>query len=275
MLFSVVFILVAVASAQDESLNEKEPEYVPTIVGGVNAYLGDYPHMASLGFEGDDYVVWLCGGSLISNRYVLTAAHCLSSQQFGKVKYVRLGTVLLNGGQPQNYLVSKTIPHPKYKPPSVYHDIALLRLNREVQTNKYIKPAQLFSEKTVPQYLSTRAIGWGLTEHGGRSSNILQHVTLDLFSYEECQTSYATVSTRRLPNGLDDETQICAGGRNSERDTCQGDSGGPLEFFTYYNRVHFLIGITSIGKACGSVNTPSIYTRVSYYKDWIEENMKS
>lgn len=272
MFFCAVLILVTFARGQDgDSAKERELGLIPTIVGGVDTRLGDYPHMAALGFEGEDKIVWICGGSLVSKQFVLTAAHCINSQAFGKVKYVKLGTVLLDGGDPQEYIVSQIITHPNYKPPSVYHDIALLKLDKAVTFNKLVKPAHLFSQKEIPRKPSPRALGWGLTEHGKTSgSNILKNVILDFFTYQECQTSYASTSVRKLKNGLDDETQICAGGRHSERDTCQGDSGGPLGFFTYFKREHYLVGVTSIGKACGGLNTPSIYTRVSYYKDWID-----
>lgn len=65
------------------------------------------------------------------------------------------------------------------------------------------------------------ATGWGMLQFGGETSDHLMKVTLKYFSLEECQKTYQNVSSRRLPNGIDDERQICAGGRNEEKDTCQ------------------------------------------------------
>ena len=104
------------------------------------------------------------------------------------------------------------------------------------------------------------------------ASNDLLKVVLDFYSHPDCRKVFTEgVSKRRLRDGIVDESQICAGGVNESKDTCQGDSGGPLQI--YHHEVYCmysLVGITSFGKVCGSINSPGVYTRVSNYVSWIE-----
>lgn len=122
--------------------------------------------------------------------------------------------------QPQDFLITERYPHPQYKPPQQYNDIALVRLDKEAVITPYVRPLCLQVEKELPTY-SPIATGWGRLQFGGETSENLMKVTLKYFSWEECQEAYKNVSSRRLPNGIDDDRQVCAGGRNEEKDTCQ------------------------------------------------------
>lgn len=140
------------------------------------------------------------------------------------MKYVRLGDLDLysdtDDAQPQDFFVAERHAHPGYRPPEQYNDIALLRLDREAVITPYVRPLCLQTEKELPPY-NPIATGWGRLQFGGETSDYLMKVTLKFFSWEECQTVYQNVSKRRLPIGIDDDSQICAGGRNEEKDTCQ------------------------------------------------------
>lgn len=114
------------------------------ILGGEETNLGDFPHMAALGYPSDEGVSWKCGGALVAENYVLTAAHCLTREQ---PNVVRLGQVNLqanleaSGGQ--DVPVDSIIMHPDYVPRFNYHDVALLRLASNVSMSDTIYPACL------------------------------------------------------------------------------------------------------------------------------------
>ncbi|KAK9701885.1 Trypsin [Popillia japonica] len=269
------------------------------VIGGRDARPKEFPHLAVLGYGQPDAVRWLCGGSLISENYVLTAAHCIFTNGLGTVRYVRLGELDLNSttddAEERDFTVAQTITHPLYDPSFSYHDIALIRLNASVERfNSYIRPVCLPLYKTI-------VAGWGLTEVGGDTSTILQRATLKHVDNARCRRSYfrqkklpnSTILQRatlkhvdnarcrrsyfrqkKLPNEVQEEIQVCADGGSERRDTCQGDSGGPMQYTNWdYETADFLgfvevAGITSVGRGCGL--TAGVYTRVLPYVRWIE-----
>ncbi|KAL3290149.1 hypothetical protein HHI36_023513 [Cryptolaemus montrouzieri] len=240
------------------------------IIKGTPAMATAFPHMAALGYGPENSIQWLCGGSLISEQYVLTAAHCLRSMEMGNVSWVRLGDNNLtsqNSETSQMFSVGERIPHPDYSPASKYNDLALLKLDHPVEFSEYVLPICLStSELDVKEQLV--ATGWGKTDVNGPRSNTLMKVDLDYFPNDVCRVAYADVPKRDLPEGVLADKQLCAGSKTDQRDTCQGDSGGPLQIRT--DKL-YLVGITSIGKMCGLPNVPAIYTKVLHYIPWIEQ----
>lgn len=238
------------------------------VVGGRDAEEGEFPHMAALGYGNIKNITWSCGGSLVSDRFVLTAAHCVNDPKYGEVQYVQLGfTRILSRPREGNFFfVEKVFTQEDYHPPSIYNDIALIKLARRVIFNANVKPACLFtdSHKDLARNNSLIATGWGLTRLGGTKSDILQAV--ELRNYNNC-TNFYGVNSRKYNVGIRD-SQICAGS-TEEKDTCQGDSGGPLQVFDFRKKLHVIMGVTSTGRVCAS-DTPAIYTKVSNYLDWIE-----
>ncbi|KAK1122667.1 hypothetical protein K0M31_009110 [Melipona bicolor] len=243
------------------------------IVGGTKAEPKEFPHMAAIGYDSRSGVVWQCGGTLISERFVLSAAHCISSVVWGKANWVRLGDLNLkrtdDDARPQDFQIVKRIKHPKYSIRYSYHDIALFKLEKDVEFSAYIRPSCLpYSSPDVDTDKAT-ATGWGADEYLGDPTNDLLKVTINLVSQSICNRSYGYDS--KLPRGIVDEWQICAG--ENGKDTCQGDSGGPLSIFnTDYYCMYNLIGITSFGIVCGE-NIPGVYTRVYNYISWIERTV--
>lgn len=255
-----------------EKIDALDKPYFPEVVGGHDAEEKEFPHMAALGFGERDDIKWLCGGTLISEKHILTAAHCLSNSQYGEVKFVKLGDIylkrpLLEGGKILG--VKKVIRHPEYKPPSKYHDIGILELTEPLEFSLNIRPACLYPYNDfMKDYV--KATGWGLTDFGGSSTNSLQEVTLNIFSDEECKRAYKN-SARILGSGISNDNQLCAGSKTESKDTCQGDSGGPLVRARSVEGLHYLVGVTSFGKSCGVANVPGVYTKVVYYIPWIEK----
>uniref|UniRef100_U5ESE3 Putative trypsin-like serine protease n=1 Tax=Corethrella appendiculata TaxID=1370023 RepID=U5ESE3_9DIPT len=245
---------------------------VELIVDGVAAKSREFPHMAIIGFGDEPKIEYLCGGSLVSDRFIITAGHCLYSEELGDAKVARLGELSLNSTEdeafPEDFKVIETIPHPEYKASVRYNDIALLKLDRKVIFSPYIRPICLPQQAEIRQKRAI-ATGWGKIGYSEASSEILLKVTLDLFTHDECTTHFTP--NRRLADGIIETSQLCAGSRDSSKDTCQGDSGGPLQV---YNEevycTYTIIGITSFGKYCGLAGTPGVYTKVYPYIPWIQ-----
>ncbi|EFN81876.1 Serine protease snake [Harpegnathos saltator] len=232
--------------------------------------------MTAIGFEnGENEILWQCGGSLISDKVVLTAAHCTFSKDWGIAKWARVGDLNLartnDDARPQTIRIVERISHPDYKNPSEYHDIAIMKLETSVTYNAWVRPAclpvDLPDTGTDGEAVAT---GWGRVDWAEEqgSDNLLK-VTLSLVPQQSCNESFFDVdSIIKLARGIVDEWQICAG--EEGKDTCQGDSGGPLAVFnTVHECVYNIIGITSVGRLCGSI-IPGIYTRVYNYIPWIE-----
>nr|ARK20044.1 serine protease snake-like protein [Ampulex compressa] len=247
------------------------------IVGGKKADPKEFPHMAAIGYRSrQSNFVWLCGGTLISERFVLTAAHCTFSGEWGRAVRVRVGDLNLartdDGATPQDIDVLERIRYPKYQGTSEYHDIALLRLAADAIFNAWVRPACLPVD--LPEFDEERkavATGWGHVEWAAdEGSDDLRKVTLKIVEHERCNASFVRGlrTDEKLKLGIVADWQICAG--EFGKDTCQGDSGGPLAVFnTDHTCMYNVVGVTSIGRLCGSI-IPGVYTRVYHYIPWIE-----
>ncbi|XP_011501012.1 PREDICTED: venom protease-like [Ceratosolen solmsi marchali] len=239
------------------------------VVGGVPADLGAWPWMAALGYKNkkSHQPQWLCGGSLISSRHILTAGHCVYNRY--DLYLARLGEHDLksetDGANPIDVPIERGTIHPQYNSKTVANDIAVLRLKYEVSFTDAIHPICL---PLIPEIKNRDYIrhypfvaGWGAVIFRGPSSSVLLETQLPVVSQENCRNAYAN-----LDHGIDDKV-LCAGEPAGGRDACQGDSGGPLMFpkaTTYY-----IIGIVSVGYRCAERGIPGVYTKVSYYIDFI------
>uniref|UniRef100_A0A182PMF6 Peptidase S1 domain-containing protein n=1 Tax=Anopheles epiroticus TaxID=199890 RepID=A0A182PMF6_9DIPT len=161
---------------------------VELVVDGELAKAREFPHMALIGFGEAPDIRYLCGGSLVSDRFILTAGHCLASANFGPATIVRLGELSLDSSTdeafPEDYDIAERIPHPEYKQSSHYNDIALIKLNRKVIFSPYIRPICLPLQASYPQKRAI-ATGWGAIGFGLEQSSALLKVTLDMFHFDE------------------------------------------------------------------------------------------
>ncbi|KAK9888002.1 hypothetical protein WA026_000288 [Henosepilachna vigintioctopunctata] len=238
------------------------------LTGGTRSADSEFPFMAALGYGDINQIQWDCGGALISEKYVLTAAHCTYNRALGPITLVRLGTIdlLIPIGQypAQDVRVKNVYVHPEYKHPEMYNDIAILELEFSVNFSARVFPACLNTDSYINNVPVT-ALGWGTLEFAGERSNDLMKGTFSLSTPEECKRSY--LPQRRLTLGINSDIQICAGG--GDIDTCEGDSGGPL--LIEVGKKRLIVGITSFGNPCGLTNSPGVYTKVSKFIPWIEK----
>ncbi|NP_956650.1 vitamin K-dependent protein C precursor [Danio rerio] len=241
--------------------NKPKPVLQPWVMGGNVGKRGESPWQALiLNHLGRFH----CGGVLIDENWVLTAAHCLeTSSKFS----VRLGDYqrFKFEGSEVTLPVKQHISHPQYNPITVDNDIALLRLDGPVKFSTYILPACLPSLELAKRMLHrngtvTIITGWGKNNQSATSYNsTLHYVELPIVDNKEC--------SRHMMNNLSDN-MLCAGVLGQVKDACEGDSGGPM--MTLFHDTWFLVGLVSWGEGCGQRDKLGIYTKVASYLDWID-----
>lgn len=233
---------------------------------GTPALEREFPHMALLGCLHEHQVRWVGGGSLISDRYILTAGHVLSHKEYGITRYALLGTTTREVKKGLLYNVVKHIPHTLYNKNEKYNDIALLMLDRPVTMSESIRPICLpMVDVRLGKFRFVS--GWGITGVDQELSNELLKTTINILNSSYC---VETTDAQLLPYGWKSDIMICAGdAARKGKDTCQADSGGPLQVYMDDLHCTYVIeGIVSFGPTCGK-GFPAVYTRVEAYLDWI------
>ncbi|KAJ3639884.1 hypothetical protein Zmor_003255 [Zophobas morio] len=245
------------------------------VVGGEEALPGRWPWMAAIFLHGSRRTEFWCGGSLITARHVLTAAHCtrdsrqrpFAARQFS----VRLGDIDLKRNDepssPITFKVSEIRAHPQFSRVGFYNDIAVLVLDKPARKSKYViplclPPPELQTERFAGR--KTTVVGWGTTFYGGKESTVQRQAVLPVWANEDCNQAYFQPITDNF---------ICAGYAKGGTDACQGDSGGPL--MIHWDTRWIQVGIVSFGNKCGEPGYPGVYTRVTKYLDWIRENTRT
>jgi len=262
------------------------------VVGGENAQPGQFPWLANLGYRNSGGLSYKCGGTIIGKRWVLTAAHCVtglpSSMRLGGVRVgehdLRKDPDCERCSSVQNLGIEQVIFHPDYnKPHNFMNDIALLKLDREVEYNDNTQPICLpwwddHEDYTLNTFAGRPTVvevaGWGATgPRGTDPAQILQFLEVPIFEQKRCTETY------KARGATLEDKQLCAGGVPG-KDSCSGDSGSglmrkvqvpvTLGKATIFEPRSQLIGAVSFGPSfCGTNNVPGVYARVNSYLSWI------
>ncbi|KAH8380780.1 hypothetical protein KR200_010407, partial [Drosophila serrata] len=234
------------------------PSIEGRVTNGQNAVENQFPYQVGLSFSGSEGS-WWCGGSIIDNSWVLTAAHCTSGASTVTIYYG--ATVRTSPKFTHTVSSSNWIQHANYLYLTLRNDISLIKtpsVTFSVAVNKISLPAIASSYSTYAGQTAV-ASGWGLTSDTSTSvARDLQFAHLTVIANSVCQATYGSlVVTSKV---------ICVDGSN-RTSICSGDSGGPLALDGT------LIGVTSFGAEDGcEIGFPAGFTRVTSYLDWIKTN---
>ncbi|CAN7937927.1 unnamed protein product [Ixodes hexagonus] len=248
---------------------------ISQIVGGQNATPLEFPWQISLrllNLTGNYERGLICGGSIINEQHVMTAAHCVDLNDTTEANFIVVvgdQNIKVQDPYEERIGVLKITVHPRYRARTANYDYAVLKLNKTLDFNgeeKHLMPICLPTyDQNFDGQICT-ASGWGLTKDksdGGKLANPdLLKVDLPIVPHDECKRIYKNVNT------VHKDTMICAGTKEGGKSTCQGDSGGPLQCARPDGR-YVLAGITSWGTKCAAPNQPSVFARVSTRLIWI------
>ncbi|XP_029797585.1 serine protease 38 [Suricata suricatta] len=234
------------------------------IVGGVDVPERKWPWQVSVHYAG----FHVCGGSIVDEYWVLTAAHCFqkgrSTEPFDV--YVGLVDLRVAGSHTQWFEVNQVIIHPTYQ---LLHpiggDVALVQLKSRIVFSDSVLPVCVAPPDVNLQNAVCWATGWGVISRQGHTSDRLQEAQMPLIPRLLCQLlhghpSYVTPD------------MLCAGNIRDVKNVCEGDSGGPL--VCEFNRTWLQVGVVSWGRGCTYPVYPAVYARVSYFSEWIRHHIE-
>ncbi|XP_076118570.1 mast cell protease 1A-like [Alosa pseudoharengus] len=231
------------------------------IFGGGMAKPHSRPYMASLQTGGHH----VCGGVLIRDDYILTAAHCYKL----KPQEVVLGghnITQRESSQQRIQLEEKDFhTHPQFKHPNQFHfDIMLLKLKPKAELNEYVQVLELPRRLgRIPARLHCEVAGWGRRVLGRGAESVLFEANVTLASSKDCRNIAG--------NHFSVDQMSCSFSKGVDG-FCQGDSGGPL--VCRHNNKHILYGVdVYTGSPCDTPDYPQVYTSVAYFLPWIKEEL--
>ncbi|KAG8313692.1 hypothetical protein J6590_002164 [Homalodisca vitripennis] len=241
-------------------LSQFKPEM--KVVGGYQALPGQFPYQVSLRMATSygSTSGHFCGGTIINERHIVTAAHCLYRKN-PEDMYIVAGTVRLSEFGQQRRVQSYSY-HNLYSDGSFKYDVGIIRLYTALEIDNQ-------TVKEIPIELSTplagtmcTVSGWGQTQENKSSiTNLLMAVDVPIADWSSCVRNYS-----KLGDVVPEAGMLCAGFPSGGKDACSGDSGGPL--VCQGN----LVGIVSWGAGCAEKNLPGVYTDVAYFQTWIRTN---
>ncbi|KAE8621393.1 hypothetical protein XENTR_v10004811 [Xenopus tropicalis] len=237
------------------------------IVGGTPASVGDWPWQVEL-LKLVGTSIYLCGGSIITPHWIVTAAHCVyGSTSTPSAFKVFAGSLTIQSYYSAGYTVERALVHPSYSSYTQIYDVALLKLTAALVFTTNLRPVCLPNvgmpwAEGQPCWIS----GWGTTAEGGSISKNLMAASVPIISSTTCNQA-------AVYGGAISSTMMCAGYLSGGTDTCQGDSGGPL--VTKTNSLWWLVGDTSWGYGCARAYKPGVYGNVTVFIEWIYSQMQN
>jgi len=234
------------------------------IVGGTQAYDGQFPYQVSLQVITLTGGSHFCGASVISKNVVLTAAHCAVAYTANQVQAVGGDFKLnVNSGHEQAIALSSYTVNSAYNANTYANDIAIAKLKSSFTYGTYVQAVSLQPQgNEVATGTKCTVSGWGTTYYGVLApvSNVLLYAVVPTVSDATCRSSYGTSAIT--------DSMLCAGYAQGGTDACQGDSGGPL----VDNATGRQVGVVSWGNGCAEPKYYGVYTEVSYFRNWISNN---
>ncbi|XP_050005645.1 transmembrane protease serine 11A [Alexandromys fortis] len=226
------------------------------IVSGNPAAKGAWPWQVSLQRSN----IHQCGGTLIGNMWVVTAAHCFRTNSNPRQWTLSFGTTINPPLMKRD--VRRIIMHERYRPPARDHDIALVQFSPRVTFSDEVRRICLPEPSaSFPPNSTVYITGFGALYYTGESQNELREARVQIISNDVCKQQQ--VYGNEVKRGM-----FCAGYLEGIYDACRGDSGGPL-VVRGNKDTWYLLGIVSWGDNCGQRNKPGVYTQVTYYRRWI------
>ncbi|XP_031836558.1 trypsin delta-like [Nomia melanderi] len=245
----VVFLALFVVAAFGSVLKVLPPMPDSRIVGGSPVDIQQHPHQLSLQTSGH-----ICGASIISSSWAITAAHCVGS---APSRYsLKAGNNDKDKGT--RYSVKQIIRHPQYNSQTIDYDVALIQIDGQFKFGPTVKAINLANSEPASNKV-VDVTGWGALREGGSTSSQLMKVSVPIVARNKCQEFYGRMNTISA-------RMICAGYTEGGKDSCQGDSGGPL------TSAGTLYGIVSWGYGCAHPKYPGVYTNVASLRSWIKQN---
>lgn len=230
------------------------------IVGGTPVDISAYPWQVALKIRKGD-ATYLCGGSIVAETWVLTAAHCVAPWDRSTAVRAKAGANDYNAGGV--WLVATEVHiHPAYNDQTHENDVALLRFSGPLSGHVIAMASNGYQ---LTSSTPLQVTGWGTTSEDGDTSNRLLMAELPYVANDVCNqpASY---------DGSIVASMMCAGRSEGGRDSCQGDSGGPLVAGKPENNP-LLVGVVSFGEGCARQLKFGVYSRVSSFRSWIDATM--
>jgi len=231
------------------------------VVNGDQAELGSHPWAVSLERDSGAY---FCGGSIISNRYIVTAAHCVTK---GQRVWVHIGDHDKTTSSETNSIriEGRAKPHPKYNEANYENDIAIIKLDKEINFKDLsgtVTPVCLARKRgDIYEDAEVVVAGWGALSEGGSQATVLMEATLTAISNSACGSDFI------YDKSLITDNMLCAVGEG--KDACQGDSGGPLVAWDERRAKFIQAGVVSWGYGCARPDAPGVYARVTKLEKWV------
>lgn len=224
------------------------------IVGGFPINIAQAPYQISLRQDGHP----MCGGSIISPNWIITAAHCVEDLTSDMLSIRAGSTYKMSGGTIRE--VSRIVIHPDWNSDTNEADCALLELEEPIELNDstIMSISMPDQDEEDPEEGSIAMVsGWGKTKNRSQSARFLRATFLPIVDRSNCQLAYGRTHIS--------DRMLCAGFINGGHDSCQGDSGGPLVVDD------LLVGVVSFAAGCAEPGYPGVNVRVAAVRDWIQE----